>query len=173
MNDFEKKSGSRYFNESVIRLFVVAPDNRLVRMIRSLNCRKQFEPIRFRSLENAVEKAKFDHRVVLLFQCLSKEVSESIAVFQMLTSSFFSARLFVYVPDLPKQNHDISEAVRFALLQAGITAVASSQLELKSLLPVFVESAKKTQSGFPAEYNPLRNDDLFCFVRQRLPWSGV
>lgn len=169
--DFRELFDHHYLDDSTVRLFIVATDKHLVRAMRVLDRRKQFELTRFHSLKNAVEKSKFDRHIILLVQYFSEEITELFPVFQTLTSSFFSSRLFVYVPDLPKQNRTVSEAIRFAFLQLGTTAVIASQQELKSLLPAFVEASKKTPSESLTKCDLFRNEDLIRSLHHRLPWS--
>ncbi|GHT27633.1 hypothetical protein FACS18942_07220 [Planctomycetales bacterium] len=116
-------------------LYLITPDNKLLHYFRRAaqdNVQdNNSEIIQFRNEDNVFRKAKQNLSAVLFAQWTVSEIPAVIERITHRNTHLFEGRLFVYVPDLPKKTVNSGIEIRFALLQAGITAVFGSMREIE------------------------------------------
>ncbi|MDR1963474.1 MAG: hypothetical protein LBQ50_06820 [Planctomycetaceae bacterium] len=116
----------------MIPLFLVVPDRRLSWAIRVVDEQNRFETVRFRSLQHALEKR--NPAELLLVQWTTEEIIAELSRQNPFEPLHRLSPLIVYCPELPQKTVAEGEAIRFALLQLGVTAVFSQLRELPSIL---------------------------------------
>lgn len=149
---------------SKIRLFLAAPDSRLIRMIRILDERNRFETIRFPTLEAALEKGKNDPGVVLILQSSYDDLARRIETLARFGTRFFAARLFACVPDLAVRTPAEDTEIRLVLSEIGVTAVFSQRRELATLLSTFERHAARHPNPTDSWEISIGRDRILYFI---------
>ena len=143
-----------------LRLFLVSPDGCLARAIRAVDPSGRFEPIRFRSLGSALEKARREPGAVVIVQWMSEQ--DLAAEFARFDGRRSPTRWIVYCPELPGMSPLRDEEFRFALLQFGASAVFGALRELPSILGL---------ANRHAEEHPPPPKHWTQALRDALPWK--
>ena len=141
-----------------VRLLLVAPDNRLTRLIRADDRENRFEIVRFRDFEKARQRARTPPGCALIVQWTVEEILDRLS--QGVPPRV--APLFVYCPELPQKTVTEGEEIRFALLQYGATAVFSQRRKLPGFLDMI---------GCYARRFPPPEKHWTQAVEESLPWK--
>ncbi|MCL2742504.1 MAG: hypothetical protein FWE67_01485 [Planctomycetaceae bacterium] len=104
--------------------YLITPDNKLLHYFRRNG--KDADITQFRNEDNAFKKAGQNPSAILFVQKTVEEIPAFIEKMPFLNPQFLERRFYVYVPDLPKVSVTLGTEIRFALLQAGATAVFGS-----------------------------------------------
>ncbi|MDR2439693.1 MAG: hypothetical protein LBE12_10050 [Planctomycetaceae bacterium] len=128
-----------------IPLFLVVPDRRLIQAVHVVDDQHRFETIRFRSLQNALEKENSERNVsrLLIVQWTVEEVLVELSQNKRFNLCHYSSRLIVYCPELLQKTVAEGEEIRFALLQLGVIAVFSQFRELPTVLSILLRCANR------------------------------
>jgi hypothetical protein len=143
-----------------IRLIVVAQNNRLSRAIYAADELKRFEVIRFRTLQNVVERENATG--LFLVQWMVGEIQTELTRNSSNSWRQCFSRMIVYCPELSQKTVTESEEIRFALYQLGVVTVFSQLRELPAILSIIHRYAKRFPPP-PKEWTQT--------VYESLPWK--
>ncbi len=129
----------------VVRIVLVAADNRLNRAIWAADRAGRFEVARFRNFDRAWHRAAEHPGSVMIAQWTVAEVLDRLATTEIVRRTApAKIPLFVYCPELPRRTVDEGEEIRFALLQYGATAVFSQMRKLPGFLDMIYRCGRRT-----------------------------
>ncbi|MDR0338327.1 MAG: hypothetical protein LBI18_14720 [Planctomycetaceae bacterium] len=148
----------------MIPLFLVGSDRRLGLAIRVVDERQQFEVVRFRSLQHALEKGISEENSfkILIVQWTTEEILIKLAGNSLFNRFGYSLHVIVYCPELSQKTIEEGEEIRFALLQFGVVAVFSQFRELPAILSMVQRYATRF---------PLPAKQWSQAVYDSLPWK--
>ena len=128
---------------------------------------RQTVPVRLRSLRNVVAWAGRHPDGALFVEVTLPEIRNLVAVLHRLRRDHPQLRFVAMCPEMPDWTVSQAAAIRFGLLETGVSCVLGSQRELARVLP-FLDRQLEVTTTPPVEEGAL---DGKMAIWNRLPWK--